>query len=126
MKLLFVGFLSFSSAFYSSNVLLRKNSKSVFNKHLTNKNYYNNKYLHSNFNVKLHYYNKNDENDHNENEHYDREDKDIIEFLGGFMGYPSEQKWKGTRFLLYSLMAGYLLGDAVEKLNVFAANEWFI
>jgi len=124
MKLLVVSFLSFSSAFYNSDVILHKKTQSTINKYSTtinkystNRNYYNNKYLNNNFNRKLHYYNKNG------NSEEDKENNDIMEILGGFMGYPTEQKWKGTRFLVYSLIAGYLLGDAIEKLNLFIINK---
>lgn len=117
MKLLVIGFLGVSSAFYNSNVILQKRTNPASSGYLTNRNYYNNKYFNINVNRKQHYYNKN-----GDSEHKDEEDSDIIKILGEFMGYPAEQKWKGTRFLVYSLIAGYLLGDAVEQLRVFIVN----
>ena len=34
---------------------------------------------------------------------------DIIEGIGGFMGYPKERKWKGFRIACYSIFAGSIL-----------------
>lgn len=117
MKLLVIVFLGLSSAFYNSNVILHKRTNPASSGYLTNTNYYNNKHFNTNVSRKRHYYNKN-----GGSENKDEEDKDIIKILGELMGYPAEQKWKGTRFLVYSLIAGYLLGDAIEQLRVFIAN----
>ena len=77
MKLLVIGFLGVSSAFYNSNVILQKRTNPASSGYLTNRNYYNNKYFNINVNRKQHYYNKN-----GDSEHKDEEDSDIIKILG--------------------------------------------
>ena len=56
----------------------------------------------------------------------DEEDErrfDIIEGIGGFMGYPKERKWKGFRIACYSIFAGSILRSAVVDLGNYIDNK---
>jgi len=57
----------------------------------------------------------------------DDEDKsnrfDIIEGIGGFMGYPKERKWKGFRIACYSIFAGSILRSSVVDLGNYIDNK---
>lgn len=48
---------------------------------------------------------------------------DIIEGIGGFMGYPKERKWKGVRIACYSIFAGSILRSAVVDLGNYIDNK---
>ena len=48
---------------------------------------------------------------------------DIIEGIGGFMGYPKERKWKGFRIACYSIFAGSILRSAVVDLGNYIDNK---
>ena len=48
---------------------------------------------------------------------------DIIEGIGGFMGYPKERKWKGFRIACYSIFAGSILRSAVVDLGTYIDNK---
>ena len=51
---------------------------------------------------------------------------DIIEGIGGFMGYPKERKWKGFRIACYSIFAGSILRSAVVVDVVGGITEYHI
>lgn len=48
---------------------------------------------------------------------------DIIEGIGGFMGYPKQRKWKGFRIACYSIFAGSILRSAVVDLGNYIDNK---
>ena len=48
---------------------------------------------------------------------------DIIEGIGGFMGYPKERKWKGFRIACYSIFAGSILRSSVVDLGNYIDNK---
>ena len=47
----------------------------------------------------------------------DDDPPDVVEVIGGWMGYPSEQKWKGIRMAIYAFAAGSMLRSAVGDLG---------
>ena len=53
----------------------------------------------------------------------ERNNFDIIEGIGGFMGYPKERKWKGFRIACYSIFAGSILRSAVVDLGNYIDNK---
>ena len=53
----------------------------------------------------------------------ERNNFDIIEGIGGFMGYPKERKWKGFRIACYSIFAGSILRSAVVDLGNYIENK---
>ena len=56
----------------------------------------------------------------------DEEDEtrlDIIEGIGGFMGYPKERKWKGFRIACYSIFAGSILRSALVDVGNYIDNK---
>lgn len=48
---------------------------------------------------------------------------DIIEGIGGFMGYPKDRKWKGFRIACYSIFAGSILRSAVVDFGSYIDNK---
>ena len=62
-------------------------------------------------------------NGNNEGDNEGSESKfDIIEGIGGFMGYPKERKWKGFRIACYSIFAGSILRSAID-LGIYIDNK---
>ena len=47
---------------------------------------------------------------------------DIVEKIGSFMGYEPDQKWKGFRIMIYSIVGGALLKEMVNN-YVASQNE---
>lgn len=45
----------------------------------------------------------------------DKKKIDVVKSVGEFMGYPEEQKWKGTRIFLYSIVGGMLVSELVHE-----------
>lgn len=56
-------------------------------------------------------------NSKNKDDNEEENKFDIIEGIGGFMGYPKERKWKGFRIACYSIFAGSILRSAVVDLG---------
>ena len=49
---------------------------------------------------------------------------DPVESVGSFMGYPSDKKWKGVRFFVYSFIAGMTLADGTEQLQHYLSEKF--
>ena len=47
---------------------------------------------------------------------------DLVEKIGSFMGYEPDQKWKGFRIMIYSIVGGALLKEMVNN-YVASQNE---
>tara|TARA_B100002051_G_C16461070_1_gene498488 strand:- start:228 stop:692 length:465 start_codon:yes stop_codon:yes gene_type:complete len=91
-------FLYLSLLYATYGFVLPTNSKYIINSHKK-----------SNLHIELNSKNKDDNEEENK--------FDIIEGIGGFMGYPKERKWKGFRIACYSIFAGSILRSAVVDLG---------
>ena len=93
-KFLFIVNSLFSSALVNNNVRLYSNKNVIMRR---------NKY------TPLMSFNNTSNNDLNE--------PDIIEKYSNWFGwFPREKKWKSVRFTVYSILAGYMLGEGIQNL----------
>lgn len=93
-KFLFIVNSLFSSALVNNNVRLYRNKNVIMRR---------NKY------TPLMSFNNTSNNDLNE--------PDIIEKYSNWFGwFPPEKKWKSVRFTVYSILAGYMLGEGIQNL----------